>query len=818
MDLLERQRREDQIQAEFNNYKRAGSTLLQAGRIDEKKYYANVRNKGIQLGLLTENDYPTDLPAAVEPLFRITGATLGAIAGGVAGIAGRQNPLTSASVGAGLGGAGATAIVREMAELLNPDLPLAPIGKKISDAGMAGAIDFGGTMIVGGAFNQVGKLIGDGAKLSARGAANLANKTPEQLRKISDGIPKKIGFLQRMATDKTKELNGLVEKTVKEMEEQGLTPYMAAMSPEIIKSYFQAAGVMPILGTPVQKLYKKQVDELVTRLVDGVKKDVGRSAAEGKAPLLSPGSFKAVDGKIIRNPSNIPDELNNTQLGTTFIHAVERNINKIVDEKKLAYRAFDNSINKLPTISTTTTGLRGTVDGTETTIAQGKSLEQIFGIKNGKTTNNGIFVGNRELNESANAIADMQRRYIKPNSKEYVLRNVKFNKDGTITGKNLNQLYSNVRDAKGSLQRNLKVPGQRSLPGDAVALARLGNAQAAIEASLKTAGRAGDDVFNQLSTAKNLQKQLDADIQANIPAIRVMGSENMYKVLASEAPEFAVKGTNLVSKAQGNVTLGTVVKEYFDSPSISSQQYLKKILDEQSGTGLSSYKALVTQEMDDVFYKTIFEKANRTGDFASSVPDFRKAMGIDGRGGGLMKSRLTVAYGKETANKMISELPKVAKVMEEHMIKQPNMSNFVVRNAILSGSIGIGSIGILGYSMGGVLGTAVSLGIMRSVTNFLAQPYSKQLLSTAISKSGTPAGDVAATRIMDELNAGTKSSQAFNNAKIKTLAKVNPDAFRKLTTAFARAGVEIPRQAGIEATAQATGLIDRPDEDILRAR
>ena len=132
MDLLERKKRQDIIQGEFNNYKRAGSTLLQAGRIDAKKYYANVRNKGIQLGLLTENDYPTDLPASIEPIMRIGGATIGAVLGGAAGLAGRQNPLTSASVGAGLGGAAATAGYRELAELLNPDLPLAPIGKKIS--------------------------------------------------------------------------------------------------------------------------------------------------------------------------------------------------------------------------------------------------------------------------------------------------------------------------------------------------------------------------------------------------------------------------------------------------------------------------------------------------------------------------------------------------------------------------------------------------------------------------------------------------------------------------------------------------------------
>lgn len=801
MDLLERKKRQDIIQNEFNNYKRAGSTLLQAGRIDAKKYYANVRNKGIKLGLLTENDYPTDLPASIEPIMRIGGATIGAVLGGAAGLAGRQNPLTSASVGAGLGGAAATAGYRELAELLNPDLPLAPIGKKISDAGMAGAIDFGGTLAVGGVFNVIGKGIGSASKISQRGAANLANKSPEELTKISDGIPKKVGFLQRMFTDKEKQLDKLVDETVKEMQEQGLTPYMAAMSPELIKSYFQAAGVMPILGSPVQKLYTKQVNELVKRLVDGVKRDAGLT----KEPLLSPGAFVVKGNKIIRDPKNIPDELNNTQLGAAFIQTVEKNINKIVADKKEAYRLFDKNVVNLKTPVPITQGnLRGTIDGQPSdVIANGKTLQEMIGVKGEAQTSFGIFARNNQFNESASAIKDMQNRYMRKNGKEYILRDVKFKADGTMSGANLNQLYANVRDSLGLLKKNTRGVGARAEPGDAGAIARLGSIKAGIEQTLKGAGDDGLVAFNQLESAKAIQRQLASDIEANIPALQTMGSQNMYNIIAKEAPEYSISGVNLAQKIPNSVTLGTVVKKYFDAPDVASQRYLKKILDEGSTNGLSSYKALVSQEMDDIFYKTVFSKTNRTGDFASTVPDFRKAMGIDGTGSGAMKARLTVAYGEKQATAMINELPKIAKVMEQYMIKEPNMSNFVVRNAILSGSIGIGSIGILGYSMGGVLGTAVSLGIMRSVTAFLAKPYSKELINTAIKRSGTPAGDAAGTRIMSELNEGTKSASKFNAYKEKILQRANPEAYRRLMITM--------QQAGIETTGQATGVFARPD-------
>ena len=386
------------------------------------------------------------------------------------------------------------------------------------------------------------------------------------------------------------------------------------------------------------------------------------------------------------------------------------------------------------------------------------------------------------------------------------MKGVNFNKNGTISGANLNQLYSNVRDSLGILKKNTKGVGARTEPGDAGAIARLGSIKAGIEQTLKGAGDDGLVAFNQLESAKAIQRQLASDIEANIPALQTMGSQNMYNIIAKETPEYAISGVNLAQKIPNSVTLGTVVKKYFDAPDVASQQYLKKILDEGSTNGLSSYKALVSQEMDDIFYKTVFAKTNRTGDFASTVPDFRKAMGIDGSGGNAMKARIQVAYGKD-AGKIINELPKIAKVMEQYMIKEPNMSNFVVRNAVLSGSIGIGSIGILGYSMGGVMGTAVSLGIMRSVTTFLAKPYSKELINTAIKRSGTPAGDAAGTRIMSELNEGTKSASKFNAYKEKVLSRVNPEAYRRLMITM--------QQAGIETAGQATGAFERPDENIL---
>ena len=56
MTPLERKKIQDRIQQEFNMYKSAGSTLLQTGKIDAPEYYERVRNKGIKLGLIGEDE------------------------------------------------------------------------------------------------------------------------------------------------------------------------------------------------------------------------------------------------------------------------------------------------------------------------------------------------------------------------------------------------------------------------------------------------------------------------------------------------------------------------------------------------------------------------------------------------------------------------------------------------------------------------------------------------------------------------------------------------------------------------------------------
>lgn len=793
MDLLERKKQQDLIQEEFNNYKRAGSTLLQAKRIDAKKYYANVRNKGIKLGLLTEDDYPTDLPNVVEPLMRIGGATIGAIAGTA------LSPVVGSAVGAGAGGAGATALYREMAELLNPDLPLAPIGKKFRDAGLAGAVDFGGTLVIGGVLNQGGKLLRDSAKISARGAGNLGNKSAEELKKIGANIRPKIGFLQRMFTSKQAELDGLVKKTMTEMEEQGLTPYMGAMSPEIVKSYFEAAGVMPLFGSPIRNLFTTQIDELITRLVSGVKKDIRLGRMEGKSPLLSPGSFIRQGNQIVKNPARdkFGIEIMGDNTGAAFINLVEKNLNALIKNKKEAYGAFNKSINNVKNISATSkVSFKDELEGTTKQL----SLRESFGIaKNGSKGGFGIFRQQGER-EASVAVQEM-KQYMSPGDKKYLLKNVEFTNKGNITGKNLHQLHSNIRDSLSIIQKKQGANIEIASP---ITLARLRDARAVVEGSLRMAGPKGNQAFKQLETAKVFGQNLRNEAQVNKPALDLMGSENIFKSLADETlyqvPSISMKQT-IANKA----SLGTLIDKYYKNNSVQAQNYLKTTLD-SSAKMKGQYKALVTQELDDIFYNTVFTKTNLGKSFKSTIPELRKALGL-GEKNSLLRTKMNAAYGEKEATRIFTELPKIANVMEKYIITNPNMSNFVVRNAVLSGSIGVGAIGALSFGLGGYLGTAVSMGAMYGITRFLAQPYAKQLVNTSLTQSATAAGRDATKRIGDEISKFSRLPAKINQAKEKALSKANPEAYKKL--------MKMMQQAGLETTVQASDVMGRPDEKIL---
>ena len=132
--LKELQQKEDANKL-FQEVKTEGSRYLKEGKIDAKTYYAKVRDAGVQLGIIGENEYPGRLPKWVEPTLEIIGGVGGAIGGAIVG-----GP-PGAVVGAGGGSAGGSLATDFLGDLLAPDMP-SPSGKqRVTDALLTGAID-----------------------------------------------------------------------------------------------------------------------------------------------------------------------------------------------------------------------------------------------------------------------------------------------------------------------------------------------------------------------------------------------------------------------------------------------------------------------------------------------------------------------------------------------------------------------------------------------------------------------------------------------------------------------------------------------------
>lgn len=790
MTPLEKKRYFDTIQKEFNAYKIAGSMLMQNNQIDAKTYYSKVRDKGVQLGIIKKDEYPTDLPSIVEPAFRITGATIGAIAGIAGGVPGQ---LLRMSIGSGVGGGTATAVYREFAELLSPDIPVAPIGTKIKEAGLAGGVDFAGMMAFGGAGNFIGNIINKSRNMSTKSMNNLNSLGDDAIKKTAEGIPRKTGFIKKFFISKSEDVGKQADIIANQMEKEGFTPYLGLVAPEWIRSYFGAAGAMPVIGSPQRGLFSEQMTNVANRMTESMKNQV----RSGNNPMFSEKGFRWTGTEFERTKPVRPD----SSFGSTLIDNVTKRIEKEYLEKNAAWQTYNNSINNLPgNIKISLDNPYAYMKGEAT---KETSLASMLGLKKG-------------------GISTMSQYYSKPFPNQGPAVNSfidgilakaglsRGNNKINLTGQETNRLYSSIKD-RVIEQRNKivasKYTGTTSIPEETAKLNAALDLKTAFESNLKASGvlsKQGDDISALLTQANTNTGKLANTIEVNRDAIKHMSAERTILKNLYNDPHLGMKAemrelTGLTLSDIGKISkngVDDVLRKYKDSGDIKNQLRLKSLLGEQE------YRALVQQEIDDIYWNNLLAP-NKFQDFKKNLPALNEAMGITGNKKTLLKSRLTAMFQNNNvpkaqaikkANERIAEMERLHKTFG-YVLSHPDMSTFVLRNAILSkGNIGIGAVGVLGFMGGGILGTASSMGLMYAVSNFLSKPYSKQLLSKAAAGPSTASGREAINEISREMRKGSAQAHKFNRLKEVKLALSNPTAYKRYT--------ELLRQSGIEITAQ----------------
>jgi hypothetical protein len=270
----------------FNEIKSDGYKLLQEGKIDAKTYYARTRKIGIELGVISPNDYPGRLPSWAEGFLEVVGGTVGAVVGGIAGTpAGLPGIIAGAGAGAGVGAGSGSLAADFLGDLLAPDMPAPSASERIKDAAVTGAVDAALTTAVpvaGKALKPVVSKIVDKAQ-AAKKAAVEKSADPQ----------KTVSFLEKQM--------GITDEAAKQAEvlaKEGidLSLGQASTSP-FVRGIYNLTSRMPLAGTPGQKQLAttfEQVDKALSKRISPTAKKMPLTEVERSKMIKELGmqSFK----------------------------------------------------------------------------------------------------------------------------------------------------------------------------------------------------------------------------------------------------------------------------------------------------------------------------------------------------------------------------------------------------------------------------------------------------------------------------------------------------------------------------------------------
>ena len=238
-------------QQKFDSYKNAGYLLLQNQEINNKTYYKKVREKGIELGLIDQNDYPDRLPGFAEDFLTIAGGVVGAVGGGITGVPlGPAGIIAGAAAGAGLGSATASLGADYLGDLIAPDMPKPTTEERIKDAAFTGLID----ATLTAAIPVAGKTLQPAAKKAIK-------SIKESVKKSAKGLPnekQRVNLIEKALgiDDAAQEKATLLAK-----EGVPLSLGQASSSP-FVTGVYNLGSRMPIAGAPAQKQIAKSFEKI----------------------------------------------------------------------------------------------------------------------------------------------------------------------------------------------------------------------------------------------------------------------------------------------------------------------------------------------------------------------------------------------------------------------------------------------------------------------------------------------------------------------------------------------------------------------------
>jgi hypothetical protein len=791
---LQRKRRKDQIQTAFNEYKSVGTTLLQLGKIDSEEYYTRVRNKGINLGIITSNQYPDALPGWVEPVFRITGATAGAILAAPAVITG-PGGVAAMSAGAGAGGAAATAAYQQFADFFSDDMPIKPVKEKLKDIGMAGVVDTTATFAFGGAAHMIGRGLAKTRQGTVSGARNIYNMGDKKLSEAATNAKKgRIGgkYQGVFVTEVER-----ADELARQISAMNITPTFGMVGREGLRYIMAALGKMPLIGIPARKAHENTVRELIaeyTRMTAQYRGGVGFSQ-----PFMID---KATGRSIIRTDGGKASEEFLERLQKTTPWSLISHVQTQGAIKKDAYKAaykhgFDDILQNVKSIN----------------------ISRMDENSLGRVINKEVRQHKLLYGDSVPLPAPIAK---------LLNRDGIFNKT-TLSGKEVFGIQNVMKMLAKEKSTGRGMPESLALNINSMNRIRA--------AALHDATKYSRSLKDNLAKADVKYRDYKDFLSVNRPVFAHVEQLNLgvvsgtvakadieagKKMLAELSPKSSIitnklgeikMGDAWAAPSGGGVTNAPkLLKDYAFNP--QRQEVLRKAM------GQENYKKFAITQLDDVFNKNLFNRYNAAGveRGISEAGNFNptklsEALGISGKNAAA-NWRLTEAMLKESGlNKSITKQSLTDMVDVLRLIPElPSLSSFLVRSFTLKGTAGPAAILGGGALAGGVGGLVMATGPLMLFTHLMSKPYSKQLIANAIKNPGKY-GSALNQEIEKVTNASGflgKSNQAIE----KVLSRVDQSGFVKYNEDL-RKGLT---QIAVEASGQATGVFKKPEEDFYKGR
>ena len=242
----------EQAQKTFQELKLDGSRLLKEGQIDPETYYAKTRQAGIELGLISPNEYPDRLPKWVKPTLEVFGGTLGLIGGSLAG------GIPGGAIGAGAGVATAALAADWLGDLRSPDMPAPGKTQRLREAALKGTVDTALTA----ALPFVGKALSPAIRGAVQGTKDAGTKAIGMLTKDVPSTSETVSLFGRAL--------GITDEAAKKanlLKQEGIDLSLGqASSSPFVQGAYTLSSRMPIAGGPGQKQLRESFAQVAKAL------------------------------------------------------------------------------------------------------------------------------------------------------------------------------------------------------------------------------------------------------------------------------------------------------------------------------------------------------------------------------------------------------------------------------------------------------------------------------------------------------------------------------------------------------------------------